>query len=89
MEWYVIVAMIIACLAMYLVGYLVGKRVLKWGEHYDGAFLINDDSTRYPWQIHVDIPLEKIAERDVVRLRVVNQSVKELEKMEVKDEDNN
>lgn len=86
MEWYFIVGAIVACLFMYFVGYLVGKRVLKWGEHYDGAFFINEDSTRYPWQVHVDIPLDKMAECDVIRLRVVNHSIKELEKMEAENE---
>lgn len=96
MTWYDILCVCVAggCIILAVANLAILSKTgssifsMKWGNRrHDGAILINDNASEFPWQVHIDIPLDEIKNRDVLTLKVINQDVKELERIKEKEEE--
>ena len=84
MTWYDILCIGIAggCIILAVINLII---ISNRPNYYDGAMLINDNASEFPWQVHIDIPLEDIKKREEIRLKVINQDVKELQRIREKE----
>ena len=83
MSWYDILCVCVAggCIILAVINLVI----IDHRKTYDGAILINDNASEFPWQVHIDIPLDEIKNRKELLLKVIPQDLEDLQRVREKE----